>query len=94
MKKIILWFVLLLFIYGLIHGQKIKDGGQALTTVSYTSHNDLFPDLATLPLLRFGVQTFQQSAYDRAGDNYDHEYFPLYTESNGELVRMGNHFGW
>lgn len=45
-----------------------------------------FPELASLPLLRQGVQTHQQSSYDRAGDNYDHEYFPLYSETNGEVV--------
>jgi hypothetical protein len=39
-----------------------------------------------LPFLRTGVQTHQFSSYDRAGDNYDWEYFPLYTETNGECV--------
>ena len=45
-----------------------------------------FPEIADLPLLRRGVQTRQFCSYDRAGDNYDHEYFPLYLESNGECV--------
>ena len=45
-----------------------------------------FPDLAQLPLLRQGVQTHQFCSYDRAGDNYDHEYFPLYTDPSGECV--------
>lgn len=45
-----------------------------------------FPEIADLPLLRHGVQTRQFCSYDRAGDNYDHEYFPLYLEPNGECV--------
>ena len=40
----------------------------------------------SLPLLRTGVQTHQFCSYDRAGDNYDWEYFPLYTDTNGECV--------
>jgi len=39
-----------------------------------------------LPFLRNGVQTHQFCSYDRAGDNYDWEYFPLYMETNGECV--------
>jgi hypothetical protein len=45
-----------------------------------------FTNIAELPFLREGVETRQFSAYDRAGDNYDHEYFPLYMEPNGECV--------
>lgn len=47
---------------------------------------DAFLNMENLPLLRDGVQTLQFSAYDRSGDNYDSEYFPLYTEENGECV--------
>jgi hypothetical protein len=39
-----------------------------------------------LPFLRAGVQTHQFCTYDRAGDNYDANYFPLYTDTNGECV--------
>jgi hypothetical protein len=39
-----------------------------------------------LPFLREGVQTHQFCSYDRAGDNFDWEYFPLYTDTNGECV--------
>jgi len=39
-----------------------------------------------LPFLPAGVQTHQFCSYDRAGDNYDANYFPLYTETNGECV--------
>src|SRR5215469_10120797 len=39
-----------------------------------------------LPFLRTGVQTHQFCTYDRAGDNFDWEYFPLYTDTNGECV--------
>ncbi len=39
-----------------------------------------------LPFLRTGEQTHQFCSYDRAGDNYDAEYFPLYTDANGECV--------
>lgn len=42
--------------------------------------------LDTLPFLRSGVQTHQFCSYDRAGDNYDWEYFPIYTDANGECV--------
>jgi len=45
-----------------------------------------FTNIADLPFLREGVATRQFAAYDRAGDNYDHEYFPLYVEANGECV--------
>src|ERR1700761_2348418 len=40
----------------------------------------------TLPFLQRGVQTRQFCTYDRAGDNKDQEYFPLYTDTNGECV--------
>lgn len=36
--------------------------------------------------MRDGVQIRQLSNFDRAGDNYDHEYFQLYFEENGECV--------
>jgi hypothetical protein len=39
-----------------------------------------------LPLLRSGIETHQFCTYDRAGDNYDWNYFVLYTEPNGEVV--------
>ncbi len=39
-----------------------------------------------LPMLRTGVQTRQFCSYDRSGDNYDWQYFPLYTRPNGEAV--------
>lgn len=42
--------------------------------------------LEGLPILRDGVQTRQFCSYDRAGDNYDWDYLPLYTEPNGEEV--------
>ena len=40
----------------------------------------------TLPFLQAGVQTRQFCSYDRAGDNHDQDYFPLYTDTNGECV--------
>ena len=40
----------------------------------------------TLPFLRSGVQTHQFCTYDRAGDNRDAVYFPIYTDTNGECV--------
>ena len=39
-----------------------------------------------LPFLHKGEQTHQFCSYDRAGDNYDAEYFALYTDTNGECV--------
>ena len=43
-------------------------------------------NIEDLPHLRSDVQTHQFCSYDRAGDNYDWDYFPLYTEPNGEVV--------
>jgi hypothetical protein len=48
--------------------------------------------LDLLPFLRNGVQTHQFCSYDRAGDNYDFDYFPLYMEPDGEGV-IFNAFG-
>jgi hypothetical protein len=45
-----------------------------------------FTSLDRLPYLRRGVQTHQFCSYDRAGDNYDADYFPIYKETNGESV--------
>jgi hypothetical protein len=42
--------------------------------------------IENLPRLRSGIQTHQFCTYDRAGDNYDWDYFELYFEPNGELV--------
>lgn len=39
-----------------------------------------------LPFLRTDIQTRQFCSYDRAGDNYDWQYFPLYMDTNGECV--------
>jgi hypothetical protein len=58
---------------------------------------DAFPDFKTmigtgafrvdlLPFLRTGIGTHQFCSYDRAGDNYDWQYFPLYMDTNGECV--------
>jgi hypothetical protein len=41
-----------------------------------------------LLFLRNGLQTHQFCSYDRAGDNYDAEYFPLYMETNGASFSM------
>jgi len=45
-----------------------------------------FTSIHDLPYLRTGVQTHQFSSYDRAGDNYDADYFAIYKEPNGECV--------
>lgn len=42
--------------------------------------------LDLLPFSRGGTETHQFTSYDRSGDNYDAEYFSLYTEANGECV--------
>jgi hypothetical protein len=83
------------FIAALLHGavfaQKIESSAEVKASklsgrhLSFSENNG-FPGLETLPLLRNGIQTHQQVSYDRSGDNYDHEYFPLYTEANGEVV--------
>lgn len=39
-----------------------------------------------LPLLRDGVETHQFCSYDRSGDNNDWNYFPIYTEADGQVV--------
>lgn len=45
-----------------------------------------FTALDRLPYLRPGVQTRQFCSYDRAGDNYDADYFPIYVEPDGSQV--------
>jgi hypothetical protein len=42
--------------------------------------------VGSLPDLQAGEQTHQFCTYDRAGDNYDSEYFPLYNDTNGGCV--------
>lgn len=42
--------------------------------------------LDSLPFLQPAAQTHQFCTYDRAGDNYDAEYFPIYTDTNGQCV--------
>ena len=46
----------------------------------------MFTQIGSLPVLQAGTQTRQFSSYDRAGDNYDADYFQLYNEPNGESV--------
>ncbi len=61
----------------------------ACLTMSGETNIDVRGDLQSienLPLLRTGIQTHQFCTYDRAGDNYDWDYFVLYTEPNGEVV--------
>src|ERR1035437_1692936 len=43
-----------------------------------------FTALEGLPYLRRGVQTHQFCSYDRAGDNYDADYFPICADASGE----------
>jgi hypothetical protein len=45
-----------------------------------------FTALEGLPYLRRGVQTHQFCSYDRAGDNYDADYFPICADASGECV--------
>lgn len=45
-----------------------------------------FRKIEDLPRLQSGIQTHQFCTYDRAGDNYDWDYFELYFEPNGEVV--------
>lgn len=92
MKVYFIPFYLVVYLFhGIVYGQKLGNYGEGEVLNSSGSNscpkvdNSLL-DLRMLPLLRKGVQTYQQCSYDRAGDNYDHEYFPLYIESNGELV--------
>ena len=47
---------------------------------------DDFVAIDKLPVLHQEVQTRQFCTYDRAGDNYDHEYFEIYTDNKGECV--------
>jgi hypothetical protein len=71
------------FAFGLL---PILNAGLALAA---EPNNDVRGDLLRiedLPRLRTGVQTHQFCTYDRAGDNYDWDYFVLYTEPNGEVV--------
>lgn len=43
-------------------------------------------EIEDLPRLRSGIETHQFCTYDRAGDNYDWNYFVLYSEPDGEAV--------
>lgn len=47
---------------------------------------DAFTRVDLLPLLQPNVQTHQVTSYDRAGDNYDADYFPLYKDPDGAPV--------
>jgi Protein of unknown function (DUF2961) len=66
----------------------------SLATISRADIPSSMSDLITtnafrvdwLPILREGVETHQFCSYDRAGDNYDWKYFPLYMDTNGECV--------
>lgn len=89
---IIALFVMGFFTFGGLRAAKAEDvprlssNGQsaAFTPETAIEVNAFRADL--LPFLRSGVQTHQFCSYDRAGDNYDWKYFPLYTETNGECV--------
>jgi hypothetical protein len=67
--------LLLAFSTGLVWGQQPNNGVRG----------DLLK-IEDLPVLRTGIQTHQFCTYDRAGDNYDWDYFELYFEPNGEVV--------
>jgi len=47
---------------------------------------DAFTRVDLLPYLQPNVQTHEFTSYDRAGDNYDADYFPIYRDPNGEQV--------
>jgi hypothetical protein len=67
----------------LILASKTSFGGETSAVVPIEAA-DFQVDM--LPYVQTGVQTHQFCTYDRAGDNYDAEYFPLYTDTNGECV--------
>ncbi len=75
MERMIVLNVLLLLVLPLVCGHCLAWGGP-----------ESFFSVRDLPLIREGIQTHQFCSYDRAGDNYDWQYFPLYTESDGEVV--------
>ena len=68
----------------IVHAQ--PQPGPASDALMNLEGMNAFLKIDDLPLLRTGVQTHQFCTYDRAGDNYDHEYFALYTEADGEVV--------
>ena len=68
----------------IVHAQ--PQPGPASDALMNLEGMNAFLNIDDLPILRTGVQTHQFCSYDRAGDNYDHEYFALYTEANGEVV--------
>jgi hypothetical protein len=73
-----------------------QDNSAFNTTMSSGNEIGLVPNekhgadafrLEWLPFLQDSEQTTHQfCSYDRAGDNYDFAYFPLYMETNGECV--------
>ena len=83
-RQLVIAVVALEFCAGFPH--LVQAGNATSHFPSWVDLNTGFPDLDSLPLLRHGVQTRQFCSYDRSGDNYDHEYFPLYMEPNGECV--------
>jgi hypothetical protein len=63
----------------------ISDGIESSLNRNERSGINIFR-LDLLPFLRSGVQTHQFCSYDRAGDDYDFDYFALYMEPDGECV--------
>jgi hypothetical protein len=68
----------------LLSGVLLAAGQSPATPAAGNEADDFRVD--RLPFLQTGTQTHQFCSYDRAGDNYDWEYFPLYLDTNGECV--------
>lgn len=79
--RAIVWLCLFVAIIRMPSAAKPVSAGQETDLIEAGAFQS-----AALPFLRTGVQTHQFCSYDRAGDNFDWEYFPLYTETNGECV--------
>jgi hypothetical protein len=80
-RKLLVW----LFLALLTSSAGLRaQSGNGITSQQQIETNPF--SIASLPVLQEGVQTHQFCSYDRAGDNNDAEYFPLYTDARGECV--------
>jgi hypothetical protein len=85
LRRIVVW-AWVIFLSGIVVTANASTNPERITPkfADLIETNSFRADL--LPFLREGMQTHQFCSYDRAGDNYDAEYFPLYVQPNGECV--------
>ena len=74
-------------LFGRMFGSQRRSSGRGLERDEFAGENrsGSLPRRTT-PVFARWRETHQFCSYDRAGDNYDWQYFPLYMETNGECV--------